>query len=126
MAIWKDWSRYYSICSNANKNSPTDSVIMLHATENNSTVVVEVGDSGPPISDDDRKRIFEPYFRGSDYEMIKRLPGLGLGLAICKKLVEQHKGEIWVKPKEELGNIFAFSIPIYKPSEAANTKNRRR
>jgi len=116
----------FNLLSNANKYSPTDSVIMLHATENNSTVVVEVEDSGPTVSEDDRKRIFEPYFRGSDYAMIKRLPGLGLGLAICKKLVEQHKGEIWVKPKIEKGNIFAFSIPIYKPPRTANTKKGKR
>ena len=115
----------FNLLSNANKYSPTDSVIMLHAAENYSTVVVAVEDSGPIISEDDRKRIFEPYFRGSDYDMIKRLPGLGLGLAICKKLVEQHQGEIWVKPKPEKGNIFSFSIPIYKPEKTANTKRGR-
>ncbi|MBT3363860.1 MAG: GAF domain-containing protein [Chloroflexi bacterium] len=112
----------FNLLSNANKYSPTDSVIMLHVVQNNSRVVVEVEDAGPSVSDQDKKRIFEPYYRGSDYDMIKRLPGLSLGLAICKKLVIQHQGEIWVTPKHQRGNIFSFSIPIHKPETPANKK----
>ncbi|UCC18121.1 MAG: hypothetical protein JSU58_09885 [Dehalococcoidales bacterium] len=40
------------------------------------------------------------------------IPGLGLGLAICKTLVELHHGKIWIENKNSTGNIFCFSLPI--------------
>ncbi len=69
-------------------------------------VEVSVSDSGPGVAARDRERIFQPYARGSC-----RSGGLGLGLAISKRLVEAHGGSIWVEEAPGGGSRFAFTLP---------------
>jgi signal transduction histidine kinase len=107
----------FNLLANANKYSSTNSVIMLHAAQNNSRVVVKIADAGPIIADKDRRRIFDPYYRGDDDITIRRFPGLGLGLAICKQLVALHRGRMWVTPQTDKGNVFSFTIPIHLPQK---------
>jgi len=105
----------FNLLANANKYSSSNSVIMLHAAQNNSRVVIEIADAGPVIADKDRQRIFDPYYRGDDDIAIRRFPGLGLGLAICKHLVALHRGRMWVTPQPDKGNVFSFTIPVHLP-----------
>jgi signal transduction histidine kinase len=78
--------------------------------EQNDSLVVEVEDNGPGIPEEDQGRLFQPYHRQlSDRE---HLSGLGLGLALCKYIVELHDGEIWVNSKVGKGSTFGFSIPL--------------
>ena len=73
-------------------------------------MVVEVRDTGPGMPKKEQQRIFDPYHRiDSDRE---RLSGLGLGLALCKRLVELHGGQIWVSSRTGKGSTFTFSLPI--------------
>ncbi len=74
-------------------------------------IIVEVEDSAPVVSEEEKKKLFDPYYRGEGADRRERIPGLGLGLAISKKLVELHGGEIWVESKRTKGNTFAFSLP---------------
>jgi signal transduction histidine kinase len=69
--------------------------------------VVRVGDTGRGISEDDRARLFEPYFS-------TRTGGTGLGLAICRKIVQDHRGEISVTSELGRGSVFAVSLPVYR------------
>ena len=69
-------------------------------------VEVSVSDAGPGIAARDRERIFQPYARATC-----RADGLGLGLAICKRLVEAHGGGIWVEDAPGGGSRFAFTLP---------------
>ncbi|MFC1924465.1 ATP-binding protein [Chloroflexota bacterium] len=103
-----------NLLSNANKFSPKDSVIEVRAFEADSMIVLEVEDSAEPITEKERSRLFEPYYRGEDPGRRQRLPGLGLGLVISKRLVEIQHGKMWVETTEGRGNIFAFSIPVAK------------
>jgi signal transduction histidine kinase len=100
----------YNLLSNANKYSPSGGSIILRARHCDSKVVVEVEDSAPIITNEEKERIFEPYYRGEDINRKKRIPGLGLGTTVTKNLVELHGGEIWIDSKPEKGNIFAFSL----------------
>jgi signal transduction histidine kinase len=100
-----------SLLSNANRFSPGGSKIVLSARHSASRVVVQVEDSAPAITDEERSKIFDLYYRGEDIERIKRIPGLGVGLFVAKKLVELLGGEIWVNSMPGKGNIFAFSLP---------------
>jgi K+-sensing histidine kinase KdpD len=102
-----------NLLSNANKYSPTGSKIEIRARQENNSVLIAVEDSAAAISEQDRDKIFDPYIRGGDEEERQRIPGLGLGLAICKKIVELHEGEIWVESEVGRGNIFSFSLPIW-------------
>ena len=66
-----------------------------------------VESEGEPIPDADRERIFQPYRRGTGE---RRARGSGLGLSICREIVERHGGELGVMPVEG-GNRFQFTLP---------------
>lgn len=102
-----------NLLSNANKFSPTGSKITLEARELDNRIIVEVKDSAPAITEEEKVKLFDPYYRGGDTDKRQRVPGLGLGLAISRKLVELHQGELWVVSEPGRGNTFAFSLPTY-------------
>jgi len=102
----------YNLLSNANNYSHQSGSITLRAEIKDRRVVVQVEDSAPVINDNEKDRLFEPYYRGQDAEQIDRIPGLGLGLTIAKKLVELHGGNMWIDTKTGKGNVFTFSLPI--------------
>jgi signal transduction histidine kinase len=104
----------FNLLSNANKFSPTGSKIALRIREVNSNIIVEVEDVAPTVTEEEKAKLFDPYYRGEDAEKRNQFPGLGLGLAIAKKIVELHQGKIWIESKKTKGNIFAFSLPVSK------------
>lgn len=77
-------------------------------------VIVSVTDTGPGISPDDAKRIFEPFCQGSD-RLWRDKGGSGLGLSISKQLIELHSGRIWLESKPGIGTTFSFELPISPP-----------
>ncbi|MCX6013915.1 MAG: ATP-binding protein, partial [Chloroflexi bacterium] len=101
----------FNLLSNASKFSPPGAQIIIRKREEENDVVVEIEDEAPIISEKDRVKIFEPYYRTQDSSKRERVPGLGLGLAITKNLVQSHHGKIWVNSRSDKGNIFTFSIP---------------
>jgi two-component system, OmpR family, aerobic respiration control sensor histidine kinase ArcB len=110
---------------NASKFTPEGGTITLASRITESTFFLEVKDTGIGISKKDQKRLFEPYQRHSTDR--ERFSGLGLGLALSKKLVELHGGKIWVESQLGTGSTFSFSMPI-EPSELsrANTREEQR
>ena len=112
--VWADEERLRQIVLNlminASKFTPEGGRITLRAGQRDSTLVVEVEDTGPGIPKEEQERLFQPYHRRvKDRE---RLSGLGLGLALCKYLVELHGGRIWVQSEVGKGSTFGFSIPL--------------
>jgi signal transduction histidine kinase len=101
----------FNLLSNANKYSPQASEIVIKAVCNKNAIVIEVEDEAPLVTGDEKDKIFKPYYRGEDVEERKQHPGLGLGLAISKKIIDSHNGEMWVRNKSN-GNIFGFSLPV--------------
>jgi signal transduction histidine kinase len=99
-----------NLLNNALKFTPAGGEIIFRAREEGDNLVVEVQDTGPGISKEDQKRLFDPYYRR--VEDRERLSGLGLGLALAKTLVELHGGQIWVKSKKGQGSTFGFSLPL--------------
>jgi signal transduction histidine kinase len=76
-------------------------------------VEISVSDDGPGIASDDRERVFEPYVQLGDR---RGVGGVGLGLAICRRLVEAHGGEIALGERDGGGCRFAFTLPAEPPS----------
>jgi len=105
-----------NLLNNAFKFTPSGGKVTLRAKEDGTNLIVEVQDTGLGINKEDQKRLFDPYYRR--VEDRERLSGLGLGLALSKKLVELHGGRIWVESRKGKGSIFGFSLPL----EAASRK----
>jgi len=99
-----------NLLNNAIKYSPSGGTITLSAMVDGTSLVVEVHDSGHGIPKNDLGRLFDPYFRRVQDR--SRLGGLGLGLALSKKLVELHGGEMWVTSGRGKGTTFSFSLPL--------------
>jgi len=99
-----------NLVSNACKFTPQGGQILLRARRDKKDLIVEIQDTGQGIPEDEQAKLFRPYYRMPADRY--RLPGLGLGLAITKQLVELHKGRIWMESKLGKGSTFAFSIPL--------------
>jgi signal transduction histidine kinase len=75
-----------------------------------------VSDNGPGISEDEREKLFKPFSRFSRSDT----QGTGMGLAICKKLMDMHGGRIWCEPPNEKGATFVLSFPKKFVTEAVS------
>jgi len=99
-----------NLLSNAIKFTPEGGAINLRACKDGGRLVVNVQDSGPGIPNEEKKKLFVPYYHPSTDR--SGTPGLGLGLAICKQIVELHGGSIWVQSELGGGSTFSFSLPL--------------
>jgi signal transduction histidine kinase len=98
-----------NLMRNAIRHTPADGSVTVRAEARPEAIQIEVADTGDGILDDDRARVFEPFFRGSG-EAARDSQGAGLGLAICRAIVETHGGRIWIGPSEQ-GTRVRFSLP---------------
>ena len=118
--VWADQDRLQQIVMNllinAAKFTPENGTITLSARTEGDNFIVEVKDNGVGIPKREHQRIFQPYERRLTDR--QRLSGLGLGLALCKNLVELHNGKIWIDSRVGKGSTFAFSIPLKPPAAA--------
>ena len=81
-------------------------------------VVISVSDTGAGIAEADQPRVFEQFAQVGDTLTGKPL-GTGLGLPICKQIVERHGGRIWVDSKLGAGSTFSFTLPVRVPADGA-------
>lgn len=100
-----------NLLSNAVKFSPEGSVIEVESFRKGDAAVVCVRDQGPGISEEDQGKLFQSFQRLS----AKPTGGeasTGLGLAIVKKIMDGHKGEVWVESTPGEGSSFCFSLNL--------------
>ena len=100
-----------NLVSNAVKFSEAGTRIIIEAEQRDQYVVVSVRDLGRGIPNEHLTRIFESFYRIEGFEETSR-PGSGLGLSICKRVIEAHGGEIWVESEAGKGSNFFFNVPI--------------
>lgn len=100
-----------NLLENAAKYSLPRTRIRVSARAGKTEVVFAVADQGVGIPPDARERVFEKFVRLRD-PRIPQPPGTGLGLTLCKAIVEAHGGRIWVEGAEDHGSIFFFTLPI--------------
>jgi len=96
-----------NILENAAKYSPPDVPVSISVSVREKDLVVAVTNAGPPIPTVERDHIFDKFYRQSSS---KHVSGTGLGLFICKGIIEAHGGRIWIDPLPDKGNRFSFSL----------------
>ena len=99
-----------NLLSNAIKFTPENGQIYLKAVKEGNRLVVKVQDTGAGIPNEEKQKLFHPYYHLSTDR--SGIPGLGLGLAITKQLVELQGGSIWVQSEVGKGSTFSFSLPL--------------
>lgn len=104
-----------NLLSNAVKFTASGPIVCRAGVKGDS-IVVCVEDSGTGISPEDQKKIFARFKQAGD-TLTGKPRGTGLGLPICKQIVEHHQGEIWVESELGKGSTFCFTIPVTKEKE---------
>lgn len=97
-----------NLLANAVKYSPGATHIKVLVTGNEASASVSVQDFGIGIAPELHQHVFSRFFRVED-EASK--PGLGIGLYICKEIIQRHNGRLWVSSVPSVGSIFGFEIP---------------
>jgi len=101
----------HNLVMNAIKYSPTGTQVSVRVEKQGNDVVVAVKDQGIGIAPEHLEHVFERFYR-VDGALIRETGGSGLGLPICRGLVDAHGGKIWVESQIGQGSTFSFRIPI--------------
>jgi signal transduction histidine kinase len=113
-SVWADEARIRQVLdnlvSNAIKYSPQGGLIRIGGWQEGPGVVVYVADQGIGIPADEQGRLFDSFYR-VDSGLRRQTKGTGLGLYLCKAIVEAHDGRIWVRSEPHRGSTFFFALP---------------
>jgi PAS domain S-box-containing protein len=122
--LWVDCDRiiqtFTNLLSNAIKFSPAGSTVSLtgvirtQPALNQAEVLFQVKDAGIGIPEDKLELIFDR-FQQVDASISRNQGGTGLGLTICREIVNQHRGKIWVESQLGKGSTFCFTLPLVNP-----------
>jgi PAS domain S-box-containing protein len=99
-----------NLVENAIKYSPDGGRVEVGVEEQDSSIRFHVRDQGLGVAPEDQERIFEKFYR-ADPQMVRGVGGTGLGLYICKELIDRMGGRIWVEPNGDQGSNFVFDLP---------------
>jgi len=97
----------FNLIQNAIRHTPADGSVTVAAEPAGPAIEIEVADTGSGISAHDRARVFEPFFRG---DASRGSGGAGLGLSICRAIIEVHGGRIWLD-ESTTGTRVRFTLP---------------
>lgn len=107
------WRVFSNLIVNAIKHNPPGLQLTINATQKENNIYCTVTDNGIGISPQQSQRLFDLYYRGGN---IRNSVSLGLGLYLCKQIINAHGGEIGVKTASDTGAAFWFTLPILNVS----------
>ena len=110
------WQVITNLVTNAIKFSPTGAPVRVNVTRTGDDIRIAVTDEGSGISSDDMPRLFEKFSRLPIRDGGPKPPGTGLGLYICRTIVEDQQGRLWVESTLGEGSTFSFTIPALMSS----------
>ncbi len=111
-----------NLLNNAFKYAAEGGRVDIRCATNQNFVKVEVQDQGPGIALSEQKHLFEPGYQAAHHG--EAVAGLGIGLALCKLLVELHGGKIWVRSEPGKGSSFFFNLPARKSPVGIETAGK--
>jgi signal transduction histidine kinase len=97
-----------NLIDNAHTNAPPGTVIEVSATTDDDGALVSVRDHGPGLPAEGFERVFDKFVRTGS----STVAGTGLGLYICRRIIEEHRGRIWAENAPDGGAVFSFRIPL--------------
>jgi two-component system sensor histidine kinase CiaH len=100
-----------NLLENANKYSGKQAVIKCELFKKNNTITLLISDEGLGIPDEEKKKVFDKFYRVGN-EQTRRTKGTGLGLFICKKIVQSHSGEISISDNIPQGSTFTVTFTV--------------
>ena len=101
-----------NLIDNAIKYSPKGGDVTVTADSRDDHILFSVADQGIGIAETDRLRLFQPFQRLETPVAGSAIQGIGLGLVVCRRLVEAHGGRIWVESVPGKGSTFMFTLPM--------------
>jgi len=101
----------HNLVDNAIKFSPKGGEVKLYARQENNQVVIAVSDQGIGILLSDQARLFGNFER-LQTNLTDNIHGIGLGLRVCRTMVEAHGGRIWIQSEPGKGSTFFFTLPV--------------
>jgi PAS domain S-box-containing protein len=101
-----------NLLSNAAKYGADSGPVEIAAKANHDSVQVTVRDHGPGIASEDLPYVFDLFYRGKS--AARSASGAGIGLFVCRQLVEAMGGQIWARRPDDGGTEFGFSLPLYR------------
>jgi PAS domain S-box-containing protein len=105
-----------NLVDNAVKYSPSGGAVEVELREVGEAAVLAVRDRGIGIPEDQREHLFDRFFRARNAS-VRTYGGLGLGLYICRDIVERHGGRIWVESRPDGGSTFLVALPLARAAE---------
>ena len=100
-----------NIVNNAIKYTQEHSRIEISYEQAGNKLLVKVADNGPGVPDDQKEKIFDIFYSGGN-EVSDKSRSSGLGLYLCRTIVEAHQGEIYVSDNDPHGAVFTFTLPV--------------
>ena len=94
----------------AMQESERRELLIATASSGNNLVEVSIADTGPGIDEEIRSRLFEPF-------VTTKRHGMGIGLSLCRTIVEAHGGQLWAEPGPNGGTVFRFTLPVISDVE---------
>ncbi len=100
-----------NLLDNAIKYTPSDSQITITSKRADNMVCLSVADNGNGIADDQKLRVFDMFYTGTN-KIADSRRSIGIGLSLCKSIINAHGGEITVTDNVPHGAIFTFTLPV--------------
>lgn len=104
------YQAFFNLLDNAIKYNYRGGRVELELKESLENIHIKIADTGIGVNDTERKSIFEPFFRGKDFEKLKK-DGIGMGLSFSKKVFEHHRAKIMVSQNHPRGTLMEIRFP---------------
>ena len=103
--------------------APPEAVLDIYCSSEGHFVEVEVRDHGPGIALEEQRHLFEPGYQIAHHG--ETVAGLGIGLTLCKLLVDLHGGKIRVSSEPGSGSSFSFTLPVLRAGKTSKSKRKQ-